>query len=105
MYSIKQILLGKYKTESPIERILVNKLYENNIKFETQKNIGPYRSDIVIGNLIVECDGAEFHKQPNHKRDNYLKSKGYIVKHFTGSEINRNCFLVLKEIKKIIGML
>ena len=105
MFTIKEILSGKYRTESPIEAILVNKLKANNIEFETQKNIGKYRVDILIGNLVIECDGKEFHQNDSPDRDRFLRSQGYIVKHYTGSEIYNNCFGVLKDIKQAMGVL
>lgn len=99
MYTIKEILSGKFITESPIERILVNKLRGQKIVFETQKKIGKYRVDILIGRLVVECDGAEFHRHDKRDRDMFLRSLGYTVKHYTGSEIFNNCFWVLRDIK------
>lgn len=60
------------------------------------------RTDILIWtprskniNLIVECDGYEFHKEKSafihdRKRDRALKFKGYDVLRYSGSEIHNN---------------
>ena len=66
-----------------------------------QVRMGDYRVDFFIikpgpkgaTNIVVECDGHEFHaltkeQQTNdRKRDRYFTSSGYIVLRFTGSEI------------------
>lgn len=80
------------------------------IEFNPQTKIGNYRVDMNIvayaysigddeapvehiKELIIECDGHEFHEKTkeqvakNNNRDYELKSMGFDVLHFSGSEI------------------
>lgn len=65
-----------------------------------QVRLGDYRVDFYIikpvpggiANIIVECDGHEYHTSKEHvardrKRDRYFTAAGYVVLRFTGSEI------------------
>ena len=66
-----------------------------------QVRMGDYRVDFFIikpspkgvTNIVVECDGHEFHAVSkeqmarDRKRDRYFTSAGYVVLRFTGSEI------------------
>lgn len=66
-----------------------------------QVRMGDYRVDFFIikpgprgvTNIVVECDGHEFHAATkeqmtrDRKRDRYFTSSGYVVLRFTGSEI------------------
>lgn len=94
------------QTDSPIERKLVNAIWEwvnahdaPIIDITTQSNFGPYRADILIINgnrkLVVECDGKEFHNtakmiEKDKRRDGYCAIQGWAVMRFTGSEIHRD---------------
>jgi len=80
------------ETESPIEHLLVKTLSYWGIKVKTQVKIGPYRVDILKDNVVIECDGKEFHQdaEKERKRDDYLRKKGYEVVHFSGSQIVRD---------------
>lgn len=93
-------------TESPIEAALVRTIREwldfNGYLAEvtTQAAIGPYRADILIEQdgrqLVVECDGAEFHAvtkeqvERDKRRDRYCAARGICVMRFTGAEITRD---------------
>ena len=95
-------------TDSPIEAIaylmLLIALDElewergiEEISFDWQKKIGPYRVDFFVkspfGRVVIECDGHDFHERTKQqaahdkKRDRYLQKEGYAVLHYTGSEI------------------
>lgn len=104
--------------ESPIEKIMLMALciaecqykiidkYSYGIGILPQIPILKYRVDIDIEivnlngwetkELIIECDGHEFHEKTkeqvkkNNKRDYDLKSAGYDILHFSGSEIYNN---------------
>jgi hypothetical protein len=94
------------KTESPIEEYMVYSLclviqaMPEDVRpvLDTQVKVGPYRADIVISarlgapRVVVECDGAEFHKdiRRDNKRTEYIEAQGYRVFRFTGSEIYNN---------------
>lgn len=67
---------------------------------QTQQAIGPFRADIMISiggrQLVVECDGAEFHAttkeqvERDKRRDRYCAARGICVMRFSGAEINRD---------------
>jgi very-short-patch-repair endonuclease len=93
-------------TESPIEAALVRAVREwldfNGYLSEvtTQAALGPYRADILIEEdgrqLVVECDGAEFHSitkeqvERDKRRDRYCAARGICVMRFSGAEITRD---------------
>lgn len=60
--------------------------------------------------VIVECDGHDFHEKTKQqaakdkKRDRDLIKEGYIVLHFTGSEIYKDPKLCVIEILKSLGI-
>jgi len=74
----------KEKADSKAEIIFCNILYKNNIKFEFQKKIGPYKVDYLFdNNIILECDGPH-HTHPvqvqhDKMRDSYIEKKGYKI--------------------------
>jgi very-short-patch-repair endonuclease len=110
-----EALLGA--TESPIESALLTALVEEahangyrvaktprgsgTIAIRPQQRVGDYRADFVVAyaffgaeiDLVVECDGHEFHERTKHqaardkKRDRFLTAQGYRILRFTGSEI------------------
>jgi len=81
--------------ESQIEIKMVGALQRFGFTIQKQVKIGKYRVDILIEgrdcDLVVECDGAEFHtdQEKEKERDEYLIKLGYSVMHLTGSEIYR----------------
>lgn len=104
--------------DSPIEQIFAFAynlvLWDNDFiqtewaKYETQKEISvnnrKYRADFYFHtpskngslDLIVECDGHDFHKltkqqvEKDNERDFDLKRAGYEVIHFSGSQIYKD---------------
>lgn len=72
------------KCDSRAESIFCDILFENNIRFNFQHNIGPYRVDYLFdNNVILEGDGPHHYhprqKEYDIKRDKYLRRKGYKV--------------------------
>ncbi|WP_245210685.1 hypothetical protein [Priestia aryabhattai] len=63
----KDVLPTEYsKLASPIERRLYNALVLNGYCVQAQVKCGPYRIDLVIGKLAIECDGKSlilFHRK------------------------------------------
>lgn len=58
-------------------------------------------------NIIVECDGYEYHKTKEQidadcKRQRELTLLGYDVVRFSGSEINSDCEQCVNELIRII---
>jgi very-short-patch-repair endonuclease len=67
-------------------------LYKLNIEFRQQEPFCPYFADFFLPevNLIIECDGAEFHldKEKDARRDAYiLANHGVRTIRLTGSDI------------------
>lgn len=57
--------------------------------------------------IVIECDGFEYHSnkkqmENDYARENALKSNGYDIMRFTGSQIYNNPFGCVKEIIKYI---
>lgn len=97
------------KTESPIERVMYQLLYNNGFYPRTQVRCGKYRIDLVVrGKIAVECDGKAYHsspkqKQHDRKKDKFLKENGYIVLRFSGRDIYRRQHYILRKIKENIS--
>jgi len=94
-----------YKTD--IEREMSKALKENNIKavynFPIRCKYG-YIADFFIPsqNLIVECDGEQFHKIGNSRdriRNAVLKKMGFNIIRFRGQEIKNNIQQCVETIK------
>ncbi len=79
---------------------------------EQQAKIADYRVDFLITfqgcktQLVVECDGHDFHEKTKEQakrgksRDRDLTALGYVVIHFTGSEIWRDPWRCAEEIER-----
>lgn len=103
---IAAMTLHRLKIESPIEDSMVANLLGwldhceiTDVTVTTQVPVGPYRADIMVERgarkLVVECDGATFHNNPNaiahdKRRDRYFVLQGITVMRFTGAEIKRD---------------
>lgn len=63
------------------EKVAFDYLSNLNVKFEHQKQIGKYFPDFVIGNIIIEIDGAQWHtdSEKDQERDSALNRLGYTV--------------------------
>lgn len=78
-----------------------NKNYIVDFVFDTSDIKGIYRDNDY--KLIVECDGHEFHKKTkeqiahDNQRDLDLKSAGYDILHFSGSQIYRDPYKCAKD--------
>lgn len=60
---------------------------------QAQVQIGNYRVDFLVDNLVIECDGHEYHASREQRgrdaqRDIKLQRMGYRVARFTGSQIH-----------------
>jgi very-short-patch-repair endonuclease len=77
-----------------------------------QYEIGPYIADLAvtspIGNVVVECDGHDFHERTREqaahdkRRDRYMQAAGWRVLRFTGSEIHRDAARCADEIRAFL---
>ncbi|WP_257146632.1 hypothetical protein [Priestia megaterium] len=64
----------------------------NSYYVPTQVKCDPYRIDLVIGKLAIECDGKAYHSSPaqkihNRKKSAYLRIQGYKIMWISGSSI------------------
>ena len=104
------------RLESPIEHILVSKMYEHFYSTSpiasgllTQFPIGKFRTDFAwpACSLAVELDGHDFHKTKEQRtydaqRDRFFMAEGWKTVRFTGSEVFRNPLQALMEISQMI---
>ncbi len=97
------------KCESPIERRVYNGLVQHGLYPNPQFKVGRYRIDLAFPyqKIAIECDGKAFHSSPGEKRhdkkrDEYLRSEGWIVLRFSGRKINRDLPGVVNKIKENI---
>lgn len=116
---------GRYKKGDyeifEYHRLVVDNFIWNSYHLSLQAGFPDYkvdgksiRADILIwcpGNdkikLIVECDGYQYHSskesfERDRKRDRLLKSKGYDVVRFSGSEIYRDPVKVSDDLYDLI---
>lgn len=108
---LKSILDKTKISESPIKDTLKYELLNRDIEFETQAEIGKYRTDFFFpeANLIVEADGREYHssqrdRDNDFKRQVALMKRGYTVLRFTGSEIYQNVVGCVNKIEQLLNL-
>lgn len=111
------------RCESPIEKLLtlailleVTWLRSRGVKgivVDSQREVPPYRADVALEfegrRAIVECDGHDFHERTkdqaarDKRRDRAIQMGGYMVLHFTGSEIHADPEGCAHEALKAVG--
>lgn len=80
-------LAGNRKKMSYPEKVAFEFLTRHNIVFEHNKKIDKYYPDFVIGNIIIEIDGVQWHdKEKDRIRDEIISSYGYSVVRILSSE-------------------
>ena len=80
-------LAGNRKKMSYPEKVAYDYLTRYNIVFEHNKKIDKYYPDFVIGKLIVEIDGAQWHDKEKDKiRDEIISSYGYQIVRILSTE-------------------
>ncbi|MEK6881417.1 MAG: DUF559 domain-containing protein [Nanoarchaeota archaeon] len=100
------------KKDTSIEIKMREELTKRSIKWIKHKVIGnivhKYQCDIFIEpNIVIECDGDYWHKYPNGRdidkiRTNEMKEKGYIVFRFWENEINKNVSLCVDKVQSYL---
>jgi very-short-patch-repair endonuclease len=78
----------------------------NGLAFRRQTPIGPYIVDFVshASRLVIEIDGGQHSvSRHDHRRDQWLNSKGYRVLRFWNSEVLKNTDSVLERIADAIA--
>lgn len=95
--------IGPAKADSKIETIYYDILTANNIPFEFQYKIGPYRADFLIDKVLVfEIDGPMHDKEHDDKRDEYINRMGYEVLRVPAWLASVNHDAIVAEIKELI---
>ena len=92
-------LSGNRKKMSYPEKVAFEFLTRYNITFEHNKKIDKYFPDFVIGNLIIEIDGVQWHDKEKDKiRDEVISSYGYTVVRIISTEN------IEQRLKDILGV-
>ena len=101
--------LSIHLSESAYESLFRVILAEHGIAVEVQKWIGPFRVDLLWGQLAIEIDGASKYEDvakgtvvKQLQRENFIKEQGYEVIRLFPSEILRNeadCVARVREAK------
>ena len=93
------------RSESAYETLLRLILQEHGITCHAQVSIGPYRVDLLVGDVIIEVDGrVKYTKLPEDvvlkqlEREDWLREQGFKVLRVTTSDINRNEVEVVRRV-------
>lgn len=82
-------LYPQYRISVNNKNYCVDFLFDSELLEDCEKEIKPYK-------LVIECDGHNYHQKNkqqvanDNERDYNLKSAGYDVLHFSGSQIYKN---------------
>jgi len=101
--------------DTKIERLMKEELQKRGIPFKTKRTLlGKYRPDIIIGKLLIYCDGCYWHGCPIHFPERQkerlkdiritreLEKAGYIVLRFWEHEIIENVSGCVDKIEEVI---
>ena len=103
-FTRKEVRKELRKNETPEEKILWEKLRDNqtSFKWRRQVSIGPYIADFYCRSklLIIELDGSQHieNKKYDEERNKYFENLGIRTIRFWNSEINKNLKEVLEKI-------
>lgn len=93
------------RSESAYETLLRLILQEHDITCHAQVSIGPYRVDLLVGDVIIEIDGrVKYAKLPEEvvlkqlEREDWLREQGFKVLRIRTSEIDRNEVAVVRRV-------
>ncbi len=93
------------RSESAYETLLRLILQEYGITCHAQVSIGPYRVDLLVGDVIIEIDGrVKYAKQPEDvvlkqlEREDWLREQGFKVLRVRTGEIDRNEVEVVRRV-------
>lgn len=102
--------LSTHLSESPYESLVRLILIEHGITPDVQMRIGPFRVDLLWGNLIIEIDGLVKYSDnvrdvllKQTRRENWLREQGYEVIRLFVSDILRDeaaCLARIMEAKR-----
>ena len=80
---------------SPAEAELLAAFWVFGYKPRLQVPVGPYDADFALGDLLIEVDGAEWHRDHARaaRRDEFLASHGFRVFHLEARDVYRSPIL------------
>ena len=82
--------IGKYRVDFSV---YYGTYPTNEKRIKAPKRSQQHPAGMIMSEVIVECDSQEFHERTERERryekarDRYLQSNGFVVFHYTGSEI------------------
>ena len=96
---------GLRRKATPAERTLWPHLARGQlgVRFSRQMPVGPYFADFLCRELnqVIELDGFSHHLRPEYDaaRDQWLRTQGYHVLHFTNADVPSNTEGVVTAIR------
>lgn len=94
----RRLACNRKKMSYP-EKVAFEFLTNQNITFEHNKKIDKFYPDFVVGNLVIEIDGANWHdKEKDNVRDEIISSYGYTVVRILSSE------RIEERLKDLLGL-
>jgi very-short-patch-repair endonuclease len=79
MHPNRKLAGNRHKMTYP-ERVAYDHLTKSGVIFEHQKKVLKYFPDFVIGNIIIEIDGENWHNEEEDRiRDEEISKEGYTV--------------------------
>lgn len=110
LYHVSALVLAGFHVPthfSPIEARLLDAFVAANIVPDLQYRIGPYYADFAFPSihLVVEADGKQYHQdvEREQRRDAYIQSLGWRVRHYTGRQIHRETDRIVQTIQRELG--
>lgn len=92
-------LAGNRSKMSYPEKVAYDFLIKHAIVFEHQKKIDRFYPDFVIGNLIIEIDGVNWHdKEKDKLRDEIISNHGYTIIRISTNEN------IEQRLKELLGV-
>lgn len=92
-------LAGNRNKMSYPEQVAFDFLTRSGVQFEHQKKVDKYFPDFIIGDIIIEIDGAQWHDaEKDMQRDAVLESHGYSVVRIKATDN------IESRIKEVLGL-
>lgn len=93
--------IGKYRADFLVR---YGTYPTNKDRIKAPKKMQSGSAGMIISEVVIECDSQEFHERNERERryekarDRFLQSSGYVVFHYTGSEIIKRPMDIAGEI-------
>jgi len=105
--TLQEILSKVIITKKSPKELLADELIPLNIPVSANAEIGKYKVDFIIANLIIEIDKRKHTLSPDEqdndfKRQLYLIKKGYTVLRFTDTQIYQDVGDCVDKIERLL---